>query len=172
MTIEVLKTETVKLTKLEKLEFLQFLAETLSQEERSEILGTQKEKILRRRREEVKSEQVKTIPSKQVKAKTNLEIWAYSLDFHVEATYEFDEALAWYQEQKIGLEQDFFNEYLALESRLEATPHQFPIIFESIRRANFAAFPYSIFFEIEENAVFIYAVFHQKRDPTEWEDRL
>ena len=69
MTIEVLKTETVKLTKLEKLEFLQFLAEILSHEERTEILGGQKEKVLRRRHDEVKSGQVKTISSQQVKAK-------------------------------------------------------------------------------------------------------
>ncbi len=47
MTIEVLKTETVKLTKLEKLEFLQFLAEILSHEERTEILEGQKEKVIR-----------------------------------------------------------------------------------------------------------------------------
>lgn len=69
MTNEVLKTETVKLTKLEELEFLQFLAEILSHEERTEILGAQKEKTLRHRRDEIKSGQVKTIPSQQVKAK-------------------------------------------------------------------------------------------------------
>ena len=68
MTIEALKTETVKLSKLEKLEFLRFLAEILSHEERTEILGGPKEKALRRRREEIKSGQVKTISSQQVKA--------------------------------------------------------------------------------------------------------
>lgn len=97
---------------------------------------------------------------------------AYRLDFHPEATCEFDEALAYYQEQKEGLEEDFFEEYLVLEHRLEEVPQQFPVIFENIRRANFVAFPYSIFFEIEEDSIFIYAVFHQKRDPIEWEARL
>jgi len=69
MSIEVLKTETVKLSKLERLEFLQFLADLLSNEERTEVLSVQKEKTLRRRREEIKSGKVKTISAQQVKAK-------------------------------------------------------------------------------------------------------
>ncbi|MFN0035691.1 MAG: addiction module protein [Saprospiraceae bacterium] len=69
MSIEVLKTETVKLTKLEKLEFLQFLADLLSIEERTEGLSLQKEKTLRRRHEEIKSGKVKTVSAQQVKSK-------------------------------------------------------------------------------------------------------
>ncbi len=69
MTIEILKTETAKLSKLEKLEFLQFLAELLSNEERSAALTPEQEKILLRRSEEVKSGKVQTIPASQVKAK-------------------------------------------------------------------------------------------------------
>ncbi|MFN0035690.1 MAG: type II toxin-antitoxin system RelE/ParE family toxin [Saprospiraceae bacterium] len=97
---------------------------------------------------------------------------AYRIDFHPEAESEFDESLAWYQQQKEGLEQDFFDEYLALEQRLAEAPLQFPVILENIRRANFVAFPYSIFFAVEGESIFIYAVFHQKRDPLDWEARL
>lgn len=69
MTIEVLKTETVKLSKLEKLEFLQFLADLLSDEERNSTLTPEQEKTLLRRRHEIKSGKVETIPAQEVKAK-------------------------------------------------------------------------------------------------------
>ena len=69
MTIEVLKTETVKLSKLEKLEFLQFLAELLSNEERTSTLTPEQEKTLLRRRDEIKSGKVETIPAHEMKAK-------------------------------------------------------------------------------------------------------
>ena len=97
---------------------------------------------------------------------------AYKLDFHPEAEGELDEAVSWYKEQQDGLEQVFFDDYLALEKRLEDTPQQFPVVFEDVRRANFSKFPFSIFFAIEQVSVFIYAIFHQKRNPKEWEKRL
>ena len=63
---------------------------------------------------------------------------AYKLDFHPEAEGELDEAVSWYKEQQDGLEQVFFDDYLALEKRLEDTPQQFPVVFEDVRRANFS----------------------------------
>ncbi|MBK7938275.1 MAG: hypothetical protein IPJ82_14865 [Lewinellaceae bacterium] len=62
---------------------------------------------------------------------------AYRLEFHPEAETEFDEVIAWYQAQRNGLEQEFFDDYLVLESRLEANPNQFPTVLDNIRRANF-----------------------------------
>jgi len=69
MTIEVLKSETTKLSKLEKLEFLQFLAGMLSEEERAAVLTQEQQSTLFRRRDEVRSGKVKTIPAREVKAK-------------------------------------------------------------------------------------------------------
>lgn len=97
---------------------------------------------------------------------------AYRLEFHPEAEAEFDEAIVWYQEQRDGLEQEFFDDYLVLESRLEDNPVQFPTVLENIRRANFHQFPYSLLFEIEQDSIFIYAVFHQSRNPEGWKKRV
>ena len=97
---------------------------------------------------------------------------AYRLEFHPEAEAELNEALFWYQEQRPGLEQEFFEEYLEVENRLEVNALQFPPVLENIRRANFHRFPYSLFFSIEEKVIFIYAVFHQSRNPHDWGKRL
>ena len=98
---------------------------------------------------------------------------AYRLEFHPEAEAEFDEAITWYQEKRDGLEQEFFDDFLVLESRLEENPSQFPAVLDNkIRRANFHRFPYSIVFEIEQGSIFIYAVFHQSRNPDDWNKRM
>lgn len=97
---------------------------------------------------------------------------AYRLDFHPDAEAELEDAIAWYQEQRPGLEQEFFEDYLALESRIEENPSQFPQVLEHIRRANFHRFPYSIFFAIDQDSILVFAVFHQSRNPTEWPKRV
>ncbi len=97
---------------------------------------------------------------------------AYSLDFHPEAEAEFDGALYWFKEQRDGLEQEFFEDYLAVEHRIADTPHQFPTVLDHIRRANFPRFPYSIFFEIRQNSIFIFSIFHQSRNPGALKNRL
>ncbi|MDO8367216.1 MAG: type II toxin-antitoxin system RelE/ParE family toxin [Saprospiraceae bacterium] len=86
---------------------------------------------------------------------------AYKLEFHPEAEAELDEAFAWYLQESPGLEQDFFEEYLTLENRIEQNPREFPLVVEDIRRANFHRFPYSIFFSIEGQTAFVHAIFHQ-----------
>ena len=97
---------------------------------------------------------------------------AYKIEFHPEAEFEFDEALAWYNERRQGLEQEFYQEYLAAEMRIEANPYQFPIVFGNTRRVNLYRFPYSVFFEIKQDSVFVTAIFHQKRNPGEWRGRV
>lgn len=97
---------------------------------------------------------------------------AYKLEFHLEAEAELDEALLWYQQESPGLEQDFFNEYINLENRLEENPREFPLVLEDIRRANFYRFPYSLFFILEGKTIFVLAIFHQSRDPKIWQERV
>jgi len=96
---------------------------------------------------------------------------AYMLEFHPEAEAELDEALSWYQQKSLGLLQDFFDEYLNLENRLEKNPREFPLVLEDIRRANFYRFPYSLFFILEGKTIFVLAIFHQSRDPKIWQER-
>lgn len=96
---------------------------------------------------------------------------AYKLEFHPEAEAEFDEALAWYQQESPGLEQAFFDEYLVLEDRIAKNPREFPLVIEDICRVNFQRFPFSIFFSIEGKTAFVHAIFHQKRDPNVWQER-
>ena len=97
---------------------------------------------------------------------------AYKIEFFHKAEDEFDETLSYYKQQKEGLEQDFHDDYLVLEKRLKDSPEQFPIIAENVRKANFSKFPFSIIFVIKQVSVFILAIFHQKRNPKAWLERI
>ena len=97
---------------------------------------------------------------------------AYKIELGKKAEQELDDALAWYQEQQNGLAQEFYVEYQGVEKRLQDAPEQFPIVKEDVRRANFHRFLYSVFFVIKTVSVFILAVFHQKRDPEKWQERV
>lgn len=96
---------------------------------------------------------------------------AYKVDFHPEAETDLDESLEYFESQKTGLAQQFFNDYKATENRIAANPQQFPIEEEDIHKANLSRFPFSVFFIIEQVSVLILSIFHNKRNPDEWKDR-
>lgn len=97
---------------------------------------------------------------------------AFSIFFHPDAELDLAESVAWYEEQRPMLGFSFYEDYLTIRDRLIDNPAVFPVIFGDVQRANFKKFPYSIFFEIEQDSVFIYAVFHQKRRPGAWAGRM
>jgi toxin ParE1/3/4 len=97
---------------------------------------------------------------------------AFNISFHPLAELELAEAVSWYEEQQNNLGFSFFEDYLLVRNNLQENPLLFPIVFSSIHRANFKKFPFSVFFEIIGNEVLIYSIFHQKRKPTSWFDRL
>lgn len=45
-------------------------------------------------------------------------------------------------------------------------------VFEDIRRAVVQRFPYSVFYRIEAAQIVVIAVFHTKRDPKNWQERV
>jgi hypothetical protein len=50
-------------------------------------------------------------------------------------------------------------------------PHQYPVLHRQMRRALVARFPYEILYEVENEEVIIYAIYHCARDPEVWKRR-
>ena len=85
---------------------------------------------------------------------------------------EFDEAALWYEERRPGLGFEFAEEinravYLAAEN-----PERFPIMHRDIRCVRARRFPYSVFFRVESRRIVMLAVFHARRDPSMWKQRI
>ncbi len=92
--------------------------------------------------------------------------------FRVEAQAEFDEAFDWYEQQRAGLGVEFLICVSEILENIESFPKVYEIIFEDVRRAVVHKFPYLVLYTIEPSQVVVMAVFHSKRDPQVWQDRV
>jgi plasmid stabilization system protein ParE len=95
-----------------------------------------------------------------------------ALVFLPEAQEEFDEAVDWYEEQRVGLGDEFIDSVDdALDLILE-NPRLYEVVHDPVRRAVVRRFPYSVIYEIQAEQILIVAVFHDRRDPAVWRSRL
>lgn len=92
--------------------------------------------------------------------------------FRVEAQAEFDQALDWYEQQQAGLGNDFLNDVSDTLERVVLMPKSSAQLFEDVRRTVVRRFPYSILYCIEETQIVVIAVFHTKRNPKTWQERI
>ena len=95
------------------------------------------------------------------------------IEFLFEARAEFDDAADWYEEQEEGLKIVFIGAIDAALQRACTLPTAFPLVESpSVRRVLVSKFPYSIIYSVESDAIIVYAVFHQSRDPLIWRGRI
>ncbi len=88
------------------------------------------------------------------------------------AARELDEAMAWYNQKKPGLDREFKEAVDQMLGKIAVTPLRFCPVHGEIRRALLRRFPYAIHFLPERDAIIILAVFHTKRDPQRLKGRI
>ena len=92
--------------------------------------------------------------------------------FRKAARLEYDEAALWYESQKVGLGSEFVTEIeRALQTACES-PQRYPDVHEDARRIRVHRFPYSIFYRIRGERLIVLSVFHARRDPVIWRERV
>jgi toxin ParE1/3/4 len=87
------------------------------------------------------------------------------------AQAEFMDAAIWYEQQRIGLGEEFVREIEVAVNKAAESPKSYPTAFGDVRRAVARRFPYSIFFRERGDLLVVLAVFHGKRDPQVWQRR-
>lgn len=96
-----------------------------------------------------------------------------AIKFHEAADLEAAEAIAWYEETEAGLGTALRNAIETTIDQIGRRPQSYPIVHLSyVRRALTEKYPYSIIFTVEEQLIFIIAVFHSSRDPMIWKGRI
>ncbi len=88
------------------------------------------------------------------------------------AQAEVIEAQAWYDGEAAGLGARFRGEVDFVVQRLGTNPFQFPVVLADVRRARLRKFPYGLFFRVLDEAIFVIACFHSRRDPRQWQGRV
>ncbi len=89
-----------------------------------------------------------------------------------EAEVELAEAFAWYEERLTGLGAEFLLCIDAAFNAILRNPRQYPQVHGIVRRALPRRFPYEVFFLEDNESVVVLAVFHAKRNPGLWQERV
>lgn len=92
--------------------------------------------------------------------------------FKLEAEFDVAEAYRWYEERDKGLGTEFNRAVDTVVCQIQRHPEMYPVVDKELRQAVTRRFPYSIFYLIEEEAVYVVAVFHASRDPKTWQGRV
>ena len=95
----------------------------------------------------------------------------HDLIIRPEAEAELADAYEWYEQRVQGLGDQFLLSVDAVLQSVIRSPHQYPQVFKSIRRALLHRFPYTIFFVVGEGRITVLAFFHAKRNPKRWKKR-
>ncbi|TDX09009.1 type II toxin-antitoxin system RelE/ParE family toxin [Flavobacterium sp. S87F.05.LMB.W.Kidney.N] len=96
----------------------------------------------------------------------------YKIRFVKEALFDIEDAVLWYEKQRIGLSYDF---ELCLEAGIDSVlrnPDLFQKKYKKIRIHFISRFPYGIHYLVEKDEIVVIGVFHTSRSPKNWSKRL
>jgi len=89
-----------------------------------------------------------------------------------EAESELADAYDRYEHLVSGLGTEFLLCVEAVFNAVVRAPRQFPLINGRARRALARRFPYEVFFIEDDQRVVILSVFHARRNPKRWQERI
>jgi plasmid stabilization system protein ParE len=91
--------------------------------------------------------------------------------FRPAAEAEYLGAVAWYEAQQPGLGSDFEAEVQAVIDTIANQPDRYPAVHRDTREAPVKRFPYCVYYRVRSDRLVVLAVFHQSRDPADWQVR-
>ena len=92
--------------------------------------------------------------------------------FRPEAAVDVIEARQWYDNQQMGLGDDFRNALADIVERIQSMPRMYVTVVENVHRAKLRRFPYLLYYRVLENRIEVLAVLHSSRDPRLWRQRV
>jgi plasmid stabilization system protein ParE len=95
----------------------------------------------------------------------------YRVILSPDAKSDISSAVRWYQQRDPKLAFRFMLEVLAIRRRISQYPYQFPLINGTVRRALLNGFPYSVYYSLDNRAISVLAILHQRRANTLLLDR-
>lgn len=89
-----------------------------------------------------------------------------------EARLEVLEAANWYADRSAGLGGEFVRVVDAALAQIERSPLRLPVVDPPVRRAVLRRFPYTVMFTADDDEIVVLSVFHVRRDPRDWKDKI
>lgn len=94
-----------------------------------------------------------------------------TIKLHSEARKEFFEAADYYEDQVVGLGDDFIDEVEKVLDVIEQQPMSGTKITNTERRFLVSRFPYGLIYSVEAGQIVIFVVMNLKRKPGYWKSR-
>ena len=97
----------------------------------------------------------------------------YNAQLSDEAINDYDEAVAWYEQQKNGLGFELSFQLAETLEQIENFPASFQSLYGNRHCAIVKKFPYKIFyiFDKQNPDIIVFAIIHDKRNPNLWHKR-
>src|SRR5215468_11206810 len=92
--------------------------------------------------------------------------------FRRAARAEFDDAADWYEQRRAGRGARFTAAVRQVLDRIADQPQLYAEVFQNVREASVAGYPYAVYYREEAGQLLVLAVFHTSRDPTIWQSRV
>ena len=89
-----------------------------------------------------------------------------------EAQSEYEDGISEFKKIKKELARRFAKEVKKSLKLLRKMPKIHGIVVRDIRRAVVRGFPYVILYRVTDTEVIVLAIFHTRRDPSDWQSRI
>jgi len=89
----------------------------------------------------------------------------YDLRFLPEVEEDVISGYSWYEDKAHGLGEEFLRIFYASANNLSRNPLLYQKVYGDFRRLLLRRFPYAIYFQIKENEIIVFGLFHCARDP-------
>lgn len=89
-----------------------------------------------------------------------------------EAEADVAEARSWYEEKREGLGEEFILCVEAGLAHIRRAPLGATEVVPGVRRVVVRRFPYGIFYRVDTDQIAVLAVYHSRRDPRVWQERV
>ena len=89
-----------------------------------------------------------------------------------EADDDVAESYDWYESREPGLGEDFLRCVETCVLTIQRHPQLYPVAVDEFSRALIRRFPLEIFYEVSDDFIIVYSLFHCSQDPQKWRQRL
>lgn len=97
---------------------------------------------------------------------------SWNVSLRQAAELDLAQACAWYDQQRLGLGDEFLAGLAETLIRLEKAPELHPVYYRGFRRILARRFPYKVFYRIERESVIVFRILHVARDHARQLDQL
>lgn len=94
-----------------------------------------------------------------------------SLTVTSKAQKDVSKAYEWYEDKVNGLGLEFVQSVDARIKHIVREPQHFQPVYGTVRRALVSRFPFAIYFVEQDSSLIVFAILHQRVNPSRWKTR-